>query len=273
MPFASSAEKASDRLKPESEDRPRIIVVPFGKRLCNECLWGQHMPNIYGDMVQAAPFNTIDKEAVYKAIFTRRDVRSQFLPRAIPDEILNRLLLAAHHAPSVGFMQPWNFIVIRSPKIRARVTAAFEKANAEAADLFKDERKTFYSALKLEGINQAPINLCITCDRERGGPVVLGRTHNRDTDLHSTVCAVQNLMLAARAEGVGVGWVSIFNDSDIREIIALPDHVVPVAYLCLGYVEELYLKPELEAKGWRNRLDLQSLVFLDRWGEVNDEQV
>lgn len=225
------------------------------------------MPHNSAELAQAAPFNNTDRDAVYRAIFTRRDVRSQFLPRAVPDEVLNRLLLAAHHAPSVGFMQPWNFIVIKSDETRTRMSNAFAKANAEAAQLFQDDQKALYSSLKLEGIKQAPINLCITCDRERGGPVVLGRTHNRDTDLYSTVCAVQNLWLAARAEGLGVGWVSIFNDADIREILALPDHVVPVAYLCLGYVEELHQKPELEAKGWRQRLDLESLVFQNRWGE------
>lgn len=231
------------------------------------------MPNTSGDLAHAASFNGEDKDAVYKAIFTRRDVRSQFLSREIPGEILNRLLLAAHHAPSVGFMQPWNFIVIKAAETRNRVSDAFAKANAEAAELFSDKRKALYSELKLEGIKQAPINLCITCDRERGGPVVLGRTHNRDTDIYSTVCAVQNLMLAARAEGIGAGWVSIFNEADIREILALPNHIVPVAYLCLGYVEELYQKPELEVKGWRNRLDLQSLVFHNRWGEKDGEQV
>jgi 5,6-dimethylbenzimidazole synthase len=243
-------------------------------KTAQQCIvWGLKMPHVSSDMVHTAPFNIEDKKAVYKAIFTRRDVRSQFLSRAIPDDVLNQLLLAAHHAPSVGFMQPWNFIVIKSKETRGRVKAAFEKANAEAEELFKDERKTLYSTIKLEGITQAPINLCITCDRERGGSVVLGRTHNRDTDIYSTVCAVQNLMLAARAEGLGVGWVSIFNEEDICEILALPSQVVPVAYLCVGYVEELYQRPELEVKGWRKRLNLQSLVFHDRWGEKDGEQV
>lgn len=231
------------------------------------------MSQISGDLARAAPFNSSDKDAVYKAIFTRRDVRSQFLPREIPEEVLNQLLLAAHHAPSVGFMQPWNFIVIKAAETRNRISEAFSKANTEAAELFGGSRKALYSSLKLEGIKQAPINLCITCDRERGGPVVLGRTHNRDTDLYSTVCAVQNLMLAARAEGIGAGWVSILNDADVRDILALPEHVVPVAYLCLGYVEELFQKPELEVKGWRNRLNLQTLVFHDRWGEKGGEAV
>ncbi len=220
----------------------------------------------YG-LVTAGRFSKAERDAVYRAIFTRRDVRSQFLPKPIPSDVLHRILLAAHHAPSVGFMQPWNFILIDNKDTREQVKAAFIKANAEAAQLFTDDRAKLYSTLKLEGISDAPLNMCITCDRERGGPVVLGRTHNRDTDVYSTVCAVQNLWLAARAEGVGVGWVSIFHAADIRQILSLPDHVVPVAYLCMGYVDELYQQPELAAKGWRQRLDYQSLVFANKWGE------
>jgi 5,6-dimethylbenzimidazole synthase len=216
-------------------------------------------------LVSAGPFSHAEREAVYRAIHTRRDVRSQFLADPIEPDVLRRLLLAAHHAPSVGFMQPWNFIVITSAGVKARVRAAFTRANDEAAQLFGD-RQALYSALKLEGISDAPVNLCVTCDRERGGPVVLGRIHNRDTDLYSTACAVQNLALAARAEGIGVGWVSIFNDSDLRDILGLPDQVVPVAYLCLGHIRELYSGPELEARGWRNRINLDALIFADRWG-------
>ncbi|RVU34952.1 5,6-dimethylbenzimidazole synthase [Hwanghaeella grinnelliae] len=220
------------------------------------------------NLVSAGPFSEDERHAVYRAIFTRRDVRGQFLPDPIDEAVLHRILLAAHHAPSVGFMQPWNFIVIRDGDVKARAKSAFERANEEAVALFDDDRATLYSRLKLEGITDAPVNLCITCDRSRGGKVVLGRTHNRDTDLYSTVCAVQNLMLAARAEGIGAGWVSIFNEADIRDLLALPDHVVPVAYLCVGHVKELYESPELEARGWRKRLDLQSLIFEDRWGEA-----
>ncbi|MFT3986947.1 5,6-dimethylbenzimidazole synthase [Aestuariivirga sp.] len=218
------------------------------------------------DLSPAAPFSDDARDAVYRAILTRRDVRSQFQPRPIPPGVLHRLLDAAHHAPSVGFMQPWNFLVIAEPRVKQRVADAFSTANTEAAHLFAGERRELYSRLKLQGITDAPLNLCITCDRERGGPVVLGRTHNRDTDLYSTVCAVQNLWLAARAEGVGVGWVSIFRDAELRAILGLPGHVVPVAYLCLGYVDELYAEPELATKGWRQRLPLKELVFMDRWG-------
>lgn len=218
------------------------------------------------ELSPVGPFSDDARDAVYRAIFTRRDVRSEFQPRPIPPDVLHRLLEAAHHAPSVGFMQPWNFLLIADAQVKQRVADAFSAANNEAAALFSGERRDLYSRLKLQGITDAPLNLCITCDRERGGPVVLGRTHNRDTDLYSTVCAVQNLWLAARAEGVGVGWVSIFRDAELRAILGLPGNVVPVAYLCLGYVDELHAEPELAAKGWRQRLPLEELVFMDRWG-------
>lgn len=217
-------------------------------------------------LAPAAAFSDDERDAVYRAIFSRRDVRSQFLPDPVDDALVQRLLVAAHHAPSVGFMQPWNFIVIRDAGVKARVQAAFSRANDEAAAMFPAEKRGLYSSLKLQGIAEAPVNLCITCDRTRGGAVVLGRTHNRDMDLYSTVCAVQNLWLAARAEGIGVGWVSIFREEELRGILGLPDHVVPVAYLCLGHVAELYSEPELQAKGWRERLPLEGLVFQDGWG-------
>ncbi|MDE2385723.1 MAG: 5,6-dimethylbenzimidazole synthase [Alphaproteobacteria bacterium] len=223
------------------------------------------MQNLNPGLTAAAPFSEPEREAVYRAIFTRRDVRSQFLPDPLPEPVLRRILTAAHHAPSVGFMQPWNFILVRDATIRARVKQLFEAANAEAAPQFSPGQQALYSRLKLEGITEAPLNICITCDRTRGGPVVLGRTHNRDTDLYSTACAVQNLWLAARAEGVGVGWVSIFRDADLRPILGIPGHVVPLAYLCLGYVRELHATPELEQKGWRQRVDIDSLIFENQW--------
>jgi 5,6-dimethylbenzimidazole synthase len=225
------------------------------------------MQNVSYRPVTADCFSDDERAAVYKAIYTRRDVRDQFVPQAVPDKVLMRLLDAAHHAPSVGFMQPWNFIVIRDEARKAEIHRAFTRANEEAKLLFSDERQALYASLKLEGILKAPINLCITCDRTRGGKVVLGRTHNRQMDLYSTVCAVQNLWLAARAEGIGVGWVSIYHDQDIRRILVIPDHVEIIAYLCIGYVDELYDAPELEKRGWRKRLPLKELIFEEAWPE------
>ena len=229
---------------------------------------GLFMQQQSSQLQPAGPFNDSEREAVYRAIFTRRDVRSQFLPTEIANDVLTRLLTAAHHAPSVGFMQPWNFILVRGGETKAKIKDAFSAANAEAAMMFGAQQRPLYSALKLEGILEAPINLCITCDRKRAGPVVLGRTHNFDTDIYSTVCAVQNLWLAARAEGIGVGWVSIFNDEQLASIFGLPEHVKPVAYLCLGYVSQLYNEPELAARGWRQRLDINDLIFEDHWGQA-----
>lgn len=220
-----------------------------------------------GQITKAAPFSRAEREAVYRAIHERRDVRGQFLPDPISDEVLMRILTAAHAAPSVGLSQPWNFILIQDGQVRDTVHAAFERANNEARGMFEGERRVLYSQLKLQGISDAPLNICVTCDRTRGGPVVLGRTHDNDTDLYSTTCAVQNLALAARAEGIGVGWVSIFDNKDLRAILGLPDHVIPVAYLCLGHVNELYDAPELEARGWAKRIPIDEVIFRDRWGE------
>ncbi len=216
-------------------------------------------------LAPAGPFTPKERAAVYRAIRQRRDVRGQFRPDPVDPATLRRLLQAAHDAPSVGLSQPWNFILIRDPGTRQRLHDAFQAANAQAATRFPD-RKALYSSLKLQGILEAPVNLCITCDRTRGGPHVLGRTHDAATDLYSTACAVQNLWLAARAEGIGVGWVSIFDLDDLSRILALPDHVVPVAYLCIGHVTELYQQPELQARGWGTRLPLDDLIFQDAWG-------
>lgn len=217
------------------------------------------------DLRPAGAFSAPERAAVYRAIHERRDVRGQFLPDPIDEAVLWRILAAAHAAPSVGLMQPWNFLLIRDAALRQSIRAAFDAANAEAAPMFDAPRRPLYSQLKLQGIAEAPLNICVTCDRSRGGPVVLGRTHDRDTDLHSTVCAVQNLWLAARAEGIGVGWVSIFRAGDLGRLLRLPCHVVPVAYLCLGHVDQLYSGPELEARGWASRRPLEEMVFTDTW--------
>jgi 5,6-dimethylbenzimidazole synthase len=216
-------------------------------------------------LLPAGEFSKVERAAVYRAIETRRDVRDQFLPDPLPDDLVMRLLGAAHSAPSVGFMQPWNFILIRDPAVREAARAAFSRANDEAGEMFAEESRDLYRSLKLEGIVKAPLSICVTCDPDRAGPVVLGRTHNPRMDAYSTVCAVQNLWLAARAEGVGVGWVSIFRDEDVRGLLGIPDRVEIVAWLCLGYVDRLYGEPELALKGWRQRLGLDALIFQDRW--------
>ncbi len=218
------------------------------------------------EFAPAGAFSPQEREAVYRTIYARRDVRDEFLPQPLPDSTLERILQAAHHAPSVGLSQPWNFILIRDPAMKAAVHDVFTRCNGEAAQMFTDERSASYRGLKLEGILKAPLNICVTCDRTRGGPVVLGRTHQRDTDLYSTVCAIQNLWLAARAEGIGVGWVSIFEQEDLRPLLGIPPEIVIVAYLCVGFVDQLFTRPELEARQWAERLPLEPLIYEGRWG-------
>jgi 5,6-dimethylbenzimidazole synthase len=178
------------------------------------------------------------RRGVYEAIERRRDIRS-FRSDPIPANALARILSAAHHAGSVGFSQPWNFILI-------------------------DE---------LEGILDAPLNLCVTCDRTRSGPATIGRNTIYDTDVYSTCVAIQNLWLAARAEGIGVGWVSILEPESIRQILGIPDHVVVVAYLCIGYPVEFTRRPMLEDAGWLPRLPLSELVFRNGWDGAPDEKL
>lgn len=207
-----------------------------------------------------------EKQGFNRVLYNRRDIRSHFLPDLVDETVLLDILTAAHHAPSVGFSQPWNFIVIKDRAVKQQVYQAFSEANLEAEKMFSDERKDLYQSLKLQGILDAPINICITCDRSRGGKVVLGKTHQADMDLYSTVCAVQNLWLAARAENIGVGWVSIIKRETLNHILKLPDEIVPVAYLCVGHVSSFPEIPELETKQWEVREQLKKLIYTDEWG-------
>ena len=209
-----------------------------------------------------------ERQAIYRAIYQRRDIR-HFRGDSIPDPVLARIIQAAHQGPSVGFMQPWDFILIRDPERRQQVKDLFHRERQAAACFFDEPRRSQYLSLKLEGILDCPLNLCITCDPTRG-EVVLGRNSMPETDVYSTCCAVQNLWLAARAEGVGVGWVSILKLPQLRQILGIPSHVVPVAYLCLGYPTEFPEQPMLETARWRNRLPLEDLLHYDGWGQVTE---
>jgi 5,6-dimethylbenzimidazole synthase len=222
------------------------------------------------ELSPVAAFSSEERAAVYRAIYERRDVRNEFLDVALPQEVLRRILDAAHHAPSVGLMQPWNFIVVRDRDKRAAVHAAFERAVATEEQILPADRRAQYRGLKLQGILRAPVNICVTCDRARSGATGLGRTQQPDTDLLSTACAVQNLWLAARIEGIGIGWVSILREADLREILHIPPEIAIVAYLCAGYVDQSYTRPELEVRRWATRLPLEDLLFEDVWGRKNE---
>jgi 5,6-dimethylbenzimidazole synthase len=218
-------------------------------------------------------FVDCEREGLYKAIYARRDVRSNFIDRDIPDYILAQILKAAHHAPSVGYSQPWDFILIKDYANRLLVKNSFINEREKSISLLKGdkERQKLYLRLKLEGIVESAINICVTYDPTKFGPFVLGRTSVPETGVYSVCCAIQNLWLAARVEGIGVGWVSILSTADLKKILSIPDHVLPVAYLCLGYVNEFSVKPDLENVGWLERMALKDVIHYERWkGLQND---
>jgi 5,6-dimethylbenzimidazole synthase len=224
-------------------------------------------PMANDDPQLVASFSEAERDAIYQVMRQRRDVR-RFRSTPVPDGVLRRILEMAHLAPSVGFMQPWNFLLIISRETRQRVKAVFEATNArELASIAAPERKELYERLKLEGILEAPLNLAVTCDSRRDAPFVLGRSPMPQTDLFSTCLAVQNLWLAARAEDVGVGWVSILDRAAVEQLLELPPGVQLVAYLCVGYPVEFRPRPMLEEVGWKGRQPLADLVFQDRWGQ------
>jgi 5,6-dimethylbenzimidazole synthase len=214
-------------------------------------------------------FSELEKEIFYKVVFSRRDVRKNFIEKKIEDKILIKILKAAHHAPSVGFSQPWNFILIKDEIIRKEIKNSFLNERLKAFNLLEDDkdRQKKYLELKLEGILESDINICVTYDHNRFGPFVIGRMTIDEAGIYSVCCAIQNLWLASRVEGIGVGWVSILSNSDLRKILNLPENIKPIAYLCLGFVDEFNDLPDLEKSNWLKRLDLKDTIFFEKWNE------
>ncbi|MFB3152762.1 MAG: 5,6-dimethylbenzimidazole synthase [Nitrosopumilaceae archaeon] len=210
-------------------------------------------------------FSDEEKNGFYKAIYSRRDVRSHFTSDPIEDEVLTRILNAAHHAPSVGFSQPWNFILIKDNETRNKIKESFEIERKRSSKLVDEPKRSKYLSFKLEGILDSPVNVCVTYDPSRFGPFVIGKSSIPDTGLYSVCCAIQNLWLAARTEGIGLGWVSILSNEILKKQLQLPEHILPIAYLCLGHVNEFAKKPDLETAGWLDRLELKDVVFYEKW--------
>lgn len=217
--------------------------------------------------IDAAPmavgrFSDAEINAVYKAIALRRDIR-HFRPGRMPEEQLARLLEAARRAPSVGFMQPWRFIRITDPALRRTIHALVEKERIQTARAL-GEREDEFMRLKVEGVLEcAEVLVAALMDgRER---YVFGRRTLPEMDLASVACAIQNLWLAARAEGIGMGWVSLFDPAALAMLLGMPTGARPVAVLCLGPVERFYDKPMLEAEGWAKPQPLREQVWENRW--------
>ncbi|MEY9865108.1 5,6-dimethylbenzimidazole synthase [Peribacillus sp. B2I2] len=210
-------------------------------------------------------FTNEEQAAVYKAIYNRRDIRS-FLPKPISKDVLRRILDAAHHAPSVGFMQPWSFIVISSQETKNSLAWAADKERRALAIHYEGGKENKFLSLKVEGLKEAPYTICVTCDPTRGGSHVLGRNSIPETDILSTACAIQNMWLAACAEGLAMGWVSFYKKNDIRDILEIPPHVEPIALMSIGYTDQYPDKPILELANWEKRRPMDELIFEDKWG-------
>ena len=204
-----------------------------------------------------------DRETVHRVIAERRDIR-RFRPDPVPEDVLRRVLEAGHRAPSVGLMQPWRMIVVRSAQRRSAVRRLAQRERLRQADRF-DERARQFLDQKIEGIVEAPLGIVVCCDHGDPHAEILGRGTIPETDVYSTACAIQNLWLAARAEGLGVGWVSFYRPDDLRELLGIPAGVDPMAYLCLGWPDERPVRPGLEAAGWSSRLPLAAVVMEETW--------
>ncbi|MFT4261977.1 MAG: 5,6-dimethylbenzimidazole synthase [Nocardioides sp.] len=207
---------------------------------------------------------------LYDVVNRRRDTRREFTGDPVAPDVLERLLAAAHAAPSVGMSQPWDFVLVRDP-----VTLdAFGRHVAGERDTFaaglRGERAETFSRIKVEGIRESGLGIVVGYDPSRGGPNVLGRHAIADAGLYSVVCAIQNLWLAATAEGLGVGWVSFYREEFLRELVGFPERVRPVAWLCVGPIAELPVVPDLEHYGWRHRSPLAGVVHHERYAPRPD---
>lgn len=212
-------------------------------------------------------FAADETRAVYRAIRERRDMR-HFAGGAVAPDVLRTLLEAAHHAPSVGFMQPWRFIRIRDAALRHRLHDAVERERVLTARAL-GEREDEFMRLKVQGLLDAAELLAVSLADGRDKHV-FGRRTLPQMDLASASCAIQNLWLAARAEGLGMGWVSLFDPAELSALLGLPEGAEPIALLCLGPVHDFYEEPMLQRERWAKREPLSALVFDERWGQPSD---
>ncbi|MFC0397452.1 5,6-dimethylbenzimidazole synthase [Paraburkholderia rhizosphaerae] len=210
----------------------------------------------------AKPFNDADRAAVYRAIYERRDMR-HFVRGPVDPAVLQRLLDAAHHAPSVGYMQPWRIARITDPALRDALHDAVERERLQTADALGKRRDEFMK-LKVEGMRDCAEVLVVALMDGRETHI-FGRRTLPEMDLASVACAIQNMWLAARAEGIGIGWVSLFDPNEVRALLHMPDGAQPVAILCVGQIDDYYPEPMLEMEHWATRARLGDCVFENRW--------
>ena len=209
----------------------------------------------------------VDACGFYEVVHRRRDVRGQFTGAAVPPEVLRRILDAAHAAPSVGLSQPWDFVLVRDVSTRSVFREHVQRERAIFARQLAGQRATIFSEIKVEGVLESSLGIVVTYDPERGSPAVLGRHAIADAGLYSVCLAIENLWLAATAEGLGVGWVSFYREEFLRKLLDIPPRVRPVAWLCLGPIRNLSAAPDLERHGWRHRVPLEEVLHEERFGQ------
>ncbi|MFC7755269.1 5,6-dimethylbenzimidazole synthase [Tsukamurella soli] len=203
---------------------------------------------------------------VFAAIAARRDVRNEFSGEVIDDGTLVRLLGAAHSAPSVGNTQPWDFVVVQEPASLKAFAEHVDRCRTDFADSLPQDRRDTFNPINVQGIESSGTGVVVTYDPTRGGPNILGRHTVDETGHLSVALAIQNLWLAATAEGIGVGWVSFYHEDTVRELVGVPAGVHIVAWLCVGPVTEFQRVPDLERFGWRDRRPLSDAVHRERFG-------
>ncbi|HEV7758762.1 MAG TPA: 5,6-dimethylbenzimidazole synthase [Acidimicrobiales bacterium] len=202
---------------------------------------------------------------LYEAIHRRRDVRGQFTGAPVDDATLGRVLGAAHAAPSVGLSQPWDFVIVDDDQVKQQFRAHVQTERDRFAAGLDGERARTFAGIKVDGVLESSLSIVVTYDPDRGRPAVLGRHTIDDAGLYSVCLAIQNLWLAATAEGWGVGWVSFYDEAFLARLVGLPELVRPVAWLCVGPVSHLEATPDLERHGWRSRRPLEAAVHRNRW--------
>lgn len=207
-----------------------------------------------------------EKVGLYEAIHRRRDVRGQFNGEPVAHDALVRVLEAAHAAPSVGLSQPWDFVLVRDRGTREAFRAHVASQRERFGQSLPPERAERFASIKIEGILESSLGIVVAYDSSRGAPHVLGRHAIADAGLYSVCLAIENLWLAATAEGLGVGWVSFYDEAYLSSLLAIPEGIRPVAWLCVGPVTALEKVPDLERAGWRKRLGLGEVLHAERFG-------
>ena len=210
-------------------------------------------------------FSTEARDALYDIIRMRRDVRAEFSGDRLPEDVLMRVLRAAHHAPSVGNTQPWDFVVVQDEQRLSQFAEHVASCRQAFADSLPEDRKSTFDPIKVEGIVESGTGIVVTYDPERGGKHILGRHTIDESGLFSAVLAIQNLWLAATAEGLGVGWVSFYEEDFLADFTGVDTPVRPIAWLCVGPVTRLQEVPDLERFGWRRGRPLEEAVHRDRF--------